>query len=695
MNTRQTAEEVFPGNGEFQVLLRQQDWSKTPLGPISEWPRNLIAYVKMILELPSPAVICWGPEQTQIYNEGYAQIMGPRHPKYFGSPYRECWPETYPQIQPWMTKVVQQNESTRVEKAFFALTRHGFLEEAYLTFTFSALRDDSWAIGGVLQMGTEVTEAVLSERRAETLRLLALKPSAARPLQDAIELLGSNAKDIPFALLYLWNDAEGKLVLAERTANLAGDADFTKLAQAAAPALTTGNMIKLGGVPELLGEAHLGPWPESATAAWVLPLRSSALDPIRGVFVFGLSPRLHFDERYGDFLEAVAEQTISTLEKRRVEAARLESEDRFRNMAENAPVMLWVTDPAGCCIYLNKQWYDFTGQTEETGLGFGWLSAVHPDDAKPSEDVFLNANQRRESFRLDYRLRRHDGEYRWAIDAAAPRFGPNGDFMGYIGSVTDISERKAAEEKIRSINLDLERRVKERTAQLQESNQELESFSYTVSHDLRAPLRHIQGFSQMLEKNSRDKLDEKGRGYVKVISDAAQLGGQLVDDLLVFSRLGRAALSTQPVNLAQLVEEVRQELQPEAEGREVRWDIKPLPNVQADPALLRLVLKNLFSNALKYTRPRPIAVIEVDARFHPHEIEVFVKDNGVGFNMKYVDKLFGVFQRLHSAQEFEGTGIGLAHVRRIIGRHGGRTWGEGKVDEGATLHFTLPGQAPS
>lgn len=691
MSTRQKTEEIFPGNGECQVLLRQLDWSKTPLGPVEQWPHSLISYVKMVLDLPAPAVICWGPEQTQIYNAGYALIMGPRHPKYFGSPYRECWPDTYPLIKPWMKKVLEQNESTKVEKAAFTLTRHGFSEEAYLTFTFSALQDDASAIAGLLQLGTEVTEAVLSERRAETLRLLALKPVSLNPLRDAVEFLTGNPKDIPFALFYLWNEAEGKLVLAERTQNLKdSEAGCAKLAEAAAQAFAADTPRKLAGVSELLGAAHLGPWPETASAAWVLPVKTSAKDPIRGVFVFGISPRLHFDERYRDFLEAVAEQVISTVEKKRVEVARAESEERFRNMAENAPVMLWVTDPSGSCIYLNKVWYDFTGQTEETGLGFGWLSAVHPDDAKPSGDVFIAANQQQKPFRLDYRLRRHDGEYRWAIDAASPRFGPSGEFMGYIGSVTDISERKAAEEKIRGINLDLERRVRERTAQLQESNQELESFSYTVSHDLRAPLRHILGFIQMLEKSSREKLDEKSRGYVKIISDSAQLGGQLVDDLLAFSRLGRAALNKQTVNLMQLVDEARQELQPEAEGRELRWDIQPLPNVQADPALLRLVLKNLLSNALKYTRPKPVAVIEVGARSLPHETELWVKDNGVGFNMKYVDKLFGVFQRLHSAKEFEGTGIGLAHVRRIINRHGGRTWAQGSVGEGATLYFTLP-----
>lgn len=377
-------------------------------------------------------------------------------------------------------------------------------------------------------------------------------------------------------------------------------------------------------------------------------------------------------------------------EQKRVEAALKESEARFRNMADHAPVMLWVTDPSGACTYLSKGWYEFTGQTEETGLGFGWLAATHPDDVKRAEAIFLSANAKQAPFQFEYRIRRKDGEYRWAIDSASPRYSPSGEYLGYIGSVTDITERKRAEEEMRRFNQQLERRVQERTAALLEANKELESFSYSVSHDLRAPLRHIMGFAQLLESRSGANLDATARRHVKTIADAARQGGKLVDDLLEFSRMGRAELKKAPVSLRELVEEVQRELAPEAEGRKVQWRVGTLPEVQADPALLRLVLKNLLANALKYSRPREEAVIEVGASEGEGETEVFVRDNGVGFEMQYVDKLFGVFQRLHRPEQFEGTGIGLANVRRIIARHGGRTWAEGAVEQGATFHFTLP-----
>jgi light-regulated signal transduction histidine kinase (bacteriophytochrome) len=269
------------------------------------------------------------------------------------------------------------------------------------------------------------------------------------------------------------------------------------------------------------------------------------------------------------------------------------------------------------------------------------------------------------------------------------------ELLARVGARLEISRlRRANEEQVRQLNAKLELKVIERTAQLQESNQELESFSYSVSHDLRAPLRHILGFAELLGKSAGGGLDDKSRRYLRTIMEAAQKGGQLVDDLLAFSRLGRGELKRSRVDLVPLVDDLRAELAPEAEGRRVLWHVSSLPPVLGDPALLRLVLKNLLSNCLKYTRPRSEALIELSAEESPREVVIHVRDNGVGFEMQYVDKLFGVFQRLHTSEQFEGTGIGLANVRRIITRHGGRVWAEGAVDEGATFHFTLPKASP-
>jgi PAS domain S-box-containing protein len=244
--------------------------------------------------------------------------------------------------------------------------------------------------------------------------------------------------------------------------------------------------------------------------------------------------------------------------------------------------------------------------------------------------------------------------------------------------------------RVRELATTLERRVEQRTAALLESNKELEAFSYTVSHDLRAPVRHIGGFADLLRSSAGPRLDDKSLRYLETIKGAANQMGALIDGLLAFSRLGRAELTKQPVDLAALVAGIVRELEPDLTGRRVRFQIAALPEVSGDPTMLRLVLANLLGNAVKYTRVRPEAHIEVGCRRDDREVIVWVKDDGVGFNMQYAEKLFGVFQRLHAVEEFEGTGIGLATVRRVVNRHGGRVWAEGQVGAGATFFFSLP-----
>ena len=271
-----------------------------------------------------------------------------------------------------------------------------------------------------------------------------------------------------------------------------------------------------------------------------------------------------------------------------------------------------------------------------------------------------------------------------------PIRGADGGVVGIFVQGYEVTEQKRAEATIRKMNEELEQRVNERTSALREANQELESFSYSVSHDLRAPLRHIMGFAQLLERKIGESLEPAARGHLATISKAAQEGGRLVDDLLEFSRMGRTEMTRVPVALTDVVDEARRELAPEEAGRAIAWNVRPLPTIEADPPLLRLALKNLLSNAIKYTAPREHARIEVGAEETDGEVHLWVRDNGVGFDMRHADKLFGVFQRLHSAEAFEGTGIGLANVRRIVLRHGGRVWAEGVPNDGATFHIALP-----
>jgi K+-sensing histidine kinase KdpD len=243
--------------------------------------------------------------------------------------------------------------------------------------------------------------------------------------------------------------------------------------------------------------------------------------------------------------------------------------------------------------------------------------------------------------------------------------------------------------EIRTLNHDLEARSRE----LEASNKELEAFAYSISHDLRAPLRHMSGYAELLQKHESSRVDETSREYMLSILESAKRMGTLIDDLLAFSRIGRVETRKTAINLDQLLQEALSEVRQDTGGRNIIWRIGTLPVVYGDRSMLRLALVNLLSNAVKFTRTRAQAEIEIGStEGKGHEVVVFIRDNGVGFNMKYVHKLFGVFQRLHRQEAFEGTGIGLATVQRIINRHGGRVWAEGLKDQGAVFYFSAPKQ---
>lgn len=499
----------------------------------------------------------------------------------------------------------------------------------------------------------------------------------------------------------------------------------------------------------------------------------------------------------------------------------------LRQVLDDSPLMMWLSDATNQCIYFNRTYLDFTGRPLTEELGHGWLSAVHPADQALVQQVDDAEVAARRRFDLEYRLRRHDSEYRWILDRCAPRFAADGSFVGYVGNCTDVTQLhesaaearrwkaryeaallangwisfeveraqdrvtwaaavesllgftagelrdrasyterihpedrrrvleelsaltqsathgtqvyrfrhraghyiwlevrsyfmrdgdgnaatvigfvsevsariraveqlRSSEERFRQLNLELEERVAERTSELRAANEELEAFTYSVSHDLRAPLRHLSGFTDLLrgrlagdERNG----DAQVRRYLDTIAGAALRMGEMIDKLLALSRVGRGEMHRTPVDLGELTRELVEEMELSLEGRSIEWRIDKLPVVQSDRALLRGALQNLLDNAVKFTAGRNPAIIEISSRSNVREHEIAVRDNGAGFDMKYAAKLFGVFQRLHAPGEFEGTGIGLASVKRIISRHGGRVWAEGETDKGAAFHFTLP-----
>ena len=387
-------------------------------------------------------------------------------------------------------------------------------------------------------------------------------------------------------------------------------------------------------------------------------------------------------------------------ERKTVERALRESEERFRLMADSAPVLIWVSGVDKLCTWFNRQWLEFVGRPMEQELGNGWAENVHPDDFDRCLEIYTTSFDARRPFSMEYRLRRHDGEWRWVLDNGIPRATPTGEFAGYIGSCVDVTEARhkahelrESEERYRSLAQALEERVQARTAELESANRELEAFSHSVSHDLRAPVRAIGGFSQILLQDGASRMAESDQDLLRRISAGADQMSALIEGLMNLSQLGRHTLNREQVDVRALVDEVIAEqsaaLDGEPDRAPVDVRIGDLPDCDADPVLLKQVLVNLLSNAFKYTRQADNPLVEVGSETIGGRRVYFVRDNGAGFDMHHADGLFGVFRRLHRAEEFEGTGVGLSIVERIIRRHGGEVWAEAAVGQGATLYFTL------
>jgi PAS domain S-box-containing protein len=408
-------------------------------------------------------------------------------------------------------------------------------------------------------------------------------------------------------------------------------------------------------------------------------LKSGASDFVLKHRLMTLPPALHRALRQAEFrvLRKQAEEALQS------------SEERYRTLVEISPDAFFVQSEDKI-VFINSAGVKMFGaRRPEQLIGRLIREIIHPECWKKVQQRLERMHEEGRPLPFtEQKILRMDGGTVDVELAAAPLMFEGKKAAQLIAH--DITDRKQAREEIIRLNVNLEKRVEERTAELEAANKELEAFSYSVSHDLRAPLRHIEGFVEIMLSSKTGSQEEDSARHLHTIAGSAKQMGRLIDDLLMFSRTARAELTKTRLQLRDLVRAVIRDLSMEAENREIEWVIADLPAVDADLALLRQVLFNLVNNALKYTRKRKPARIEIGCA--PSEIEqiIFVRDNGVGFDARYAHKLFGVFQRLHRATDFEGTGIGLANVRRIIHRHGGRTWAEGEVDQGATFYFSLP-----
>lgn len=398
-----------------------------------------------------------------------------------------------------------------------------------------------------------------------------------------------------------------------------------------------------------------------------------------------------------DALKIAAGLLGAAIQRQRYDQAVRESESIYRRAISAAGAVPYFRE------YANNR-FTFIGEGITDLCGYS-PSQISPDlwDSLIQEQVMRGASEglspreallkaRRgelELWQCDYRIRTRQGEERWVADTAVELVGPDGVSRGALGILQDITERVRNEEAIRRLNIELERRVEERTAQLQLANKELEAFTYSVSHDLRAPLRAIDGYARLLLEEYRTALGAEGSQLAENILQAARTMGRLMDDLLQLARMSREEPKRQPLDLSAMAGEILERLRREQPDRAIQVEVAPGVTAFGDPGLLRLALENLLENAWKFTRHRTPARIEFGVQQEDQRTVYFVRDNGVGFDMRQAERIFAPFQRLHSSQEFEGSGVGLATVERIIRRHGGQVWAQGQVDGGATFYFTL------
>lgn len=373
-----------------------------------------------------------------------------------------------------------------------------------------------------------------------------------------------------------------------------------------------------------------------------------------------------------------------------------ESERSMLTLLSNLPGMVYHcrNDRNWTMEFLSDGCLELTGYQPSDLINNQKLSfneIIHPDDREQIWEKVQASLQKQQPFQLTYRIQTATGKNKWVWEKGSGIFSNKGELLYLEGFITDITEQIEAEDKIRKLNEELEQIVSGRTAQLDAANKELESFAYSVSHDLRAPLRAINGYGKILKENYSKNLDDEGNRFLNIILDSAKTMGTLIDDLLALSRLGRKKIRKSLVDMTQLTETALNELNKIVEHRaEVK--INKLHPVVADNSLINQVMTNLLSNAIKYSSKKEKPVVEISSEKKDGQVVYSVTDNGAGFNMQYSDKLFGVFQRLHPQSEFEGTGVGLAIVKLIIRKHNGNVWAEGEVNEGATFYFSLPSE---
>ena len=704
------------GGGDLGALIRGHDWAATPLGAPGTWPQSLRSALSICLNSSFPTAIYWGPELRLLYNDAWAPIPAERHPWALGRPGREVWADIWDVVGPQFARVVETGTGFSTYDQMLPMIRQGVRRETYWNYSITPIRGEDGSVIGIFNQGHETTDRVLGERRN---RFVIELSDRLRSLSD------------PQAIIAAAQEALGRFLHANRVGY--GEVDETARYFTTRRNWTDGSVPSRegmhdlagfgpevlaslrAGIPLLVADAARDPRtcaPESLAAFDAIDTRAAITASLvkdgrmrAALYVHARTPRPWTEHETGLVTE-VAERTWAAVERARAESRLRESENRFRTMSDDAPVMSWITDSSGACTYLNRRWYEFTGQTPATAEGFGWLDAVHPDDRGWSSETFLAANARRESFRLEYRLRRRDGAYRWAIDAASPRFGADGEFLGYFGSVIDIHDRRLAETSLRELNETLESRVAERTAELMQAEEALRQaqkmeavgqLTGGVAHDFNNLLTIIRSSVDFLRRP--DLAEERRTRYVEAISDTVDRAAKLTGQLLAFAR--RQALKPEMFDAAERLRNVTDMLRTFVGARiTVRTELGCDPCcVVADVSQFETALINMAVNARDAMGGEGVLTIRAEAvsempaiRSHAGSagrfVAVSLTDTGTGIPP---DRLTQIFEPFYTTKEVgKGTGLGLSQVYGFAKQSGGDVAVASTLGRGATFTLYLP-----
>ena len=664
----------------FRALLHATDWARTPLGPLAAWPRTLQGYAEMVLAMPTPAILFWGPDQTQIYNEGYAAILGPRHPRAFGMAYREAWPDTYPVIHPWMRHVLDSGGTWRVDRALIPVTRHGFDEETYFTFTFSALRDDDGRIQGIFQPVFEVTESVLADRRAETLRLVVPERASASAMDDAMSAIGANPGDLPLARAWLW-DAQAMALL---------------------PAGGTGAPLSEADERQLNGVAH-SVWSEGAArfvdaldvvAAGVargvllLPLAGAVGAPAAGVVAFGASARLHFDSRYRKFLELVARQVASGLQRAEAALGALRQRQYLDELFTQAPAGIAVLDgPEHVYLLANPIYQALVGPREIVGKRFSDALPELREQAFPAilDEVYRTgiayvANEA--PVRMRYRPGEPEEEHLFNI-VYQPLRDASGLTTGILNFAYEVTEQVHAR-----------RDVEHLADELRAEHRRKDDFLAMLAHELRNPLAPISAAAEVLRLGHAD--DPRLRRTSEIVTRQVRHMATLIDDLLDASRVTRGIVTVERAaeDLRGVIEAALEQAAPTIDARRQRLRVRagdaPV-RVSGDRKRLVQALTNLLDNAAKYTPEG--GAIDVTLEHDDAWAVLRVRDDGMGVPPELQERIFDLFvQGTRNVDRAQGgLGVGLALARRLVELHGGTlTCASAGAGQGSEFRIRLP-----